>query len=108
MTPKQAHGAPFMGTATHATAASVTIAAVSGKIHYVTDFLIATDKDGAIFTIKQGSTEIWQGIIEISAGGTSVVAHSFEQPIWGVAGAAIVIAVDGSSRCDVNIAGFTL
>lgn len=97
-----------MGTATHATAATKTIAGVSGKRHYVTDFTVATDKDGEIFTIKDGGTVIWQGIIEIGTGGTSVVTHSFQQPIWGSKGATIVIAIGGNARCDVNIAGFTL
>lgn len=107
MTPLQAHGTPFMGTATHATAASKEIAAVTGKRHYITDFTVATDKDGAVFTIKDGTTTIWQGVIEITAGGTSVVTHAFQQPIWGSVGAAITIAIDGTSRCDVNISGFT-
>lgn len=96
-----------MGTATHATAATVTIAAVTGKIHYVTDFMVASDKDGAVFTIKQGSTAIWQGIIEIGSAGMPVINHSFVQPIYGTVGSTIVIAIDGSARCDVNIAGFT-
>lgn len=108
MTPQQSHGTPFQGTATHATAASKEIAAVTGKRHYVTDFMVATDKDGAVFTIKDGDTTIWQGVIEITAGGTSVVHHTFQQPIYGSKGAAITIAIDGTSRCDVNIAGFTL
>jgi|TARA_Y100000310_G_scaffold107269_2_gene105737 hypothetical protein len=107
MDTKQSHGVPFQGTHTHATAATKEIAAVTGKRHYVTDFTIATDKDGAVFTIKDGSTTIWQGIIEIGAGGTSVVTHSFQTPIRGSSGAAITIAVDGTSRADVNISGFT-
>ena len=108
MTAKQSHGVPFMGTHTHATAATKEIAAVSGKRHYVTDFTVATDKDGAVFTITQGSTVIWQGIIEIRTGGTGIVTHSFQQPIWGAKGATITIAIDGTARADVNIAGFTL
>ena len=108
MIPKQAHGVPFQGTHTHATAATKTIAAASGKRHYITDFLVATDKDGAIFTIKDDTTIIWQGIIEIGAGGNSVVHHSFVQPLVITKGKAITIAIDGSARCDVNIAGFTL
>ncbi len=96
-----------MGTATHATAASKEIAAVSGKTHYVTDFMVATDKDGAVFTIKDGTTTIWHGVIEITAGGPAVISHSFVVPIQGSVGAAITIAIDGTSRCDVNIAGFT-
>lgn len=107
MTPKQAHGTPFMGTATHATAASKEISAVAGKRHYVTDFLVASDKDGAVFTIKEGTTTIWQGVIEITAGGTSIVSHSFQQPIYGSVGAKITIAIDGTARCDVNVSGFT-
>lgn len=106
--PKQLNGTPFMGTHTHGTAATKTITGVTGKRHYITDFLVATDKDGAVFTIKDGSTTIWQGIIEIGAGGNSVIHHSFIQPIYGSKGADIVIAIDGSARCDVNIAGFTI
>jgi len=108
MLPNQQFGTPFQGTATHATAASKEITAVTGKRHYVTDFTVATDKDGAVFTIKDGTTTIWQGVIEITAGGTSIVTHSFAQPIVGSVGAAITIAIDGTARCDVNISGFTL
>ncbi len=97
-----------MGTHTHAIAATKEITAVTGKRHYVTDFTVATDKDGAVFTIKDGSTTIWQGVIELTTGGTSIVTHSFQQPIWGSVGAAITIAIDGTARCDVNIAGFTI
>lgn len=97
-----------MGTHTHGTAATKEIAAVTGKRHYVTDFMIASDKDGAVFTIKDGSTTIWQGVIELTAGAPGIVTHRFQQPIWGSVGAAITIAIDGTARCDVNIAGFTI
>ena len=101
------HGTPFQGTHTHATAATKEIAAVTGKRHYVTDFSVSTDKDGAVFTIQDGSTTIWQGVFEISAGGSSIIHHTFKTPIVGSVGAAITIACNGTARADVNISGYT-
>lgn len=104
MTPKQLHGKPFQATTTHATAASASKAAATGKTHYITDASASSDKAGAILLIKDGTTTIWQ--VQMPANG-SVNLH-FVQPLKGTSGAAVSVDVDGSSACKANISGFTL
>ena len=104
MTPKQANGEPFQVTATHATAASASKAAVSWKVHYITDAVASSDKAGAILLIKDGITTIWQ--VQMPANG-NVVLH-FVQPLKGTSGVAVSVDVDGTAACKANIAGFTL
>ena len=103
MTNKQAHGDPFQGTATHATLATATIAAVTGKQHYITDIAASSDKAGAIVLVKQGTTTIWQ--IQLLA--NDRLDHSFVTPLEGAVGALVSIEVDGTAACKANIAGFT-
>lgn len=103
-TSKQSHGEPFQATNTHATAASASKAAATGKTHYVTDASASSDKAGAILLIKDGTTTIWQ--VQMPANG-SVILH-FVQPLTGTKGATVSVDVDGTAACKANIAGFTL
>jgi hypothetical protein len=104
MIPKQANGEPFQVTATHATAASASKAAATGKVHYITDASASSDKAGAILLIKDGTTTIWQ--VQMPANG-SVNLH-FVNPLKGTSGNAVSVDVDGTAACKSNIAGFTL
>ena len=107
-TSQQLHGDFFSATHTHATAAVATKAAVSGKKHYITDIMVATDKNDAIMLVKQGTTTIWQASVETVATGQNVIAFSFQTPLVGAIGALVSIEITGTSICQANIAGFTL
>lgn len=103
MDTKQQYGAPFQQTATHATAAVATEAAVSGKVHYVTDIAVSSDKAGAICLVKQGTTTIWQMQI-----GASFYSHRFRVPLKGASGALVSVEIDGTSACKANMTGYTI
>lgn len=105
---QQQHGVPFVVTHTHATAAKATKAAVAGKAHYITDIMVATDKDDTIMLVKQGTTTIWQGSVETVATGQNVISHTFQTPLIGAIGALVSVEITGTSICQANIAGFTL
>ena len=96
-------GNPFSETATHATAAVATHAAVTGKTYYVTNVSVSSDKTGAILLVKQGTTTIWQ--LQI---GASVHSITFPIPLKGAYGALVSAEIDGTSACKVNIAGVEL
>lgn len=108
MIPQQAHGVPFSVTHTHATAAVASKAAVTGKRHYITDIMVATDKDDTIMLVKQGTTTIWQGSVETVATGKNTHRHSFGTPLVGDLSALVSVEITGTSICQANIAGFTL
>lgn len=103
MIPKQAHGDPFQATDTDATNPTATIAAVSGKTHYITDISVSSDKDGAIILVKDGTTVIWQDIVD-----ANFYTHSFQTPLKGSKGALVSVEVDSTAAGKANIAGFTL
>ncbi len=96
-------GVPFSVTATHGTAASASQAGAAGKVHFVTDIAVSSDKAGALLLVKQGTTVIWQMQI-----GASFFSHRFESPLKGVPGALVSVEIDGTSACKANIAGFTV
>ena len=95
-------GKPFSVTATHATAATATQAASSGKRHYITEISASSDKAGAIILVKQGTTTLWQ--IQVNAGNYN---HTFKTPLVGGAGALVSVGIDGTSVCKANVAGIT-
>jgi hypothetical protein len=100
---KQEHGDAFSATATHATAAVASNAAVTEKTHYITNVSVSSDKAGAILLIKQGTTTIWQ--LQVGASKESIV---FPSPLKGALSALVSAEIDGTSACKANIAGFTL
>ena len=102
------YGTPFSETATHATAAVASHAAVAGKTYYITDISVSTDKAGALMLVKQGTTVIWRSQVATSAAGTNAYNHSFKVPLKGAAGALVSAEVDGTSVCHANIAGYEL
>lgn len=103
MSIKQQHGTPFNATATHATSAVASVAAVTGKVHYITDIAVSSDKAGAILLVKQGTTTIWQ--MQVGAGALS---YQFSSPLTAATSALVSAEIDGTSACKANIAGFTL
>ena len=100
---KIAFGTPFSETATHATAAVASHAAVAGKTYYVTDIAVSSDKAGAICLVKQGTTTIFQ--LQI---GASFFAKTFEVPLKATTGALVSVEIDGTSACKANLSGFEL
>lgn len=100
---KAQYGTPFSETATHATAAVATHAAATGKIYYITNVSVSSDKSGAILLVKQGTTTIWQ--LQVGASAHSV---NFPIPLTGASGALVSAEIDGTSNCRANIAGFEL
>ena len=101
-------GTPFSETATHATAASASHAAVAGKTYYITDISGSSDKAGALLLVKQGTTVIWRSQIATTAAGNNSYEHTFATPLRGAAGALVSVEVDGTSVCHANIAGYEL
>ena len=105
----QQHGRPFKGTHTHATAALVTVAAVAGKRHYITDIAVSSDKDGAVVQVLDGATVIWQmNLTNAVTGGPYIYWHSLVVPLIGTKGGAVSITIDGTAVCKANMAGFTI
>lgn len=96
-------GARVSATATHATAAAATIAAVTGQKIYITDVIASSDKAGAILLVKDGSTVLLQ--VQVGAGNFS---HHFETPLTSSIGAAASAEIDGTSACKANIIGVQL
>lgn len=102
-------GKHFQVTATHATAAVATKAAVANKTHYITHITVSSDKAGAICLVKQGTTTIWQFQLLVSAAGKSVHTEDFSaNPLEGDPGALVSVEIDGTSACKANMTGFTV
>lgn len=100
---KSQHGTPFSVTTSGTTSAVASQAGVTGSINYVTDIAASSDKAGAILTVKQGTTTIW----EVQIGATAF-QEKLETPLISAIGALVSVTVDGTSLCKANIAGFTL
>lgn len=94
-------GTPFQETATHATSAVATHAAVAGLQYFVTDIEVSSDKSGSICLVKQGTTVILQ--TQVNA---TYFAHSFKVPLRGAPGALVSVEIDGTSVCKANMQGF--
>ena len=101
-------GSPVNAYATHATSAVATIAGVTGAINYVTDISGSSDKAGALLTVKQGTTVIWEVQLASTAAGINAFSHSFQSPLPSASGASVSVTVDGTSVCKANIAGYQL
>lgn len=97
------NGAPFSETATHATSAVASHAAVTGKTHYITDIAGSSDKAGAVLLVKQGTTVIWQQII-----GATAFKETFSTPLRAAQSALVSVTVDGTAAATANIAGYEL
>lgn len=102
------NGTAFSETATHATAAVASHAAVAGKTYYITDISASSDKAGALVLVKQGTTVIWRSQVLATAAGFSAYNHQFKTPLRGAAGALVSVEIDGTAVCHANIAGFEL
>lgn len=100
----QQYGKRFYVTATGTTSATATKSAATGTSHYITDISASSDKAGAVISVKDGTTTIWQAIIDAN----SSYEHSFVTPLKGTAGNAVSITVDGTSACKANIAGYSI
>lgn len=96
-------GTPYSETATHATAAVATHAAVTGKTYYVTNVTVSSDIFGSA-SIKTGTTVLWQ----LQVGTASVASISFNTPLKGDTGSAVSVEIRGSTECKANIAGYEL
>lgn len=102
MAPKD-YGQSFSETATHATAAVASHAAVSGKTYHITSISVSSDKAGAICLVKQGTTTIFQ--LQV---GASAQSKTFDPPLKGASGALVSVEIDGTSACKSNIQGYEL
>lgn len=107
-TQRQEHGTPFAVAISHATSAVASKAAVAGLAHYITDIAGSSDKAGALLTVKDGTTVIWEVQLATTAAGINAFEQSFIQPLKGTAGNLVSVTVDGTSVCKANIAGFSL
>lgn len=104
MLEKLQKGICVSATATGSTTTTATIAGVAGVVQYITDISASSDLAGAVATVKQGSTTVWEGIL----GANSSYSFRFESPIASAAGASISITVNGTSLSKANIAGIQL
>jgi len=95
------NGAIFNLVHTHATAATIAAAATEEKSHYVTDIIVSSDKAGSVCTLTDGTTTIG---FQVGAGN---FGYQFKTPFKGAVGAAVTIAIDGTSVCKVNMCGVT-
>lgn len=89
-------------TASDATSAVATHAAVSGKAHYITDIVVSSDKANAVLLVKQGTTTLLQAVI-----GAEKEGISLSSPLKGEVGALVSAEIDGTADCRVNLIGFT-
>ena len=99
----QEHGTPFSETATHATLAVASHAAVATKTYYVTDIAVSSDKAGSVVLVKSGTTVIWQA--QVGAGN---FRQNFSVPLKGALGALVSVEIDGTAACNANVAGYEL
>ena len=106
--PGQSYGDPYAVTATHATAAVATKAAITGRTHYITDISVSSDKAGALLLVKDGTTVIWRSQVATTAAGNNSYEHTFSTPLMGTASALVSVEIDGTSVCHANIAGYTI
>ena len=106
----QQAGIPFAVAVSHATSAVALKAASTGtaQVNYITDIAGSSDKAGALLTVKQGSTTIWEVQLASTAAGINAFSHSFSEPLSSAVGATVSVTVDGTSVCKANIAGFSL
>ena len=104
----QDRGQAFSETATHATAAVASHAAVAGKKYYITDISASSDKAGALLLVKQGTTVLWRSQVATTAAGINAYSHSFRTPLHGAVGALVSVEIDGTSVCHANIAGYEI
>ncbi len=100
----QDYGKRFYVTATGTTSATATETASTGVTHYITDISASSDKAGAVITVKDGTTNIWEAIIDAN----SSYEHSFGVPLAGTKGNLVSITIDGTSVCKSNICGFSI
>ncbi len=98
---KQNHSLPFQQTASGTTSAVATQTGVANTTYYITDISGSSDKAGALILVKNGTTIIWQDIIN-----TTAYTHSFIQPLKGSIGADVSVTVDGTAASKANMAGF--
>jgi hypothetical protein len=99
----QDHGTPFVETATNATLAVASHAAVATKTYYVTDIGVSSDKAGSIVLVKSGTTVIWQQQV-----GAGHLEKTFATPLKAALGALVSVEIDGTALCNANIAGYEL
>lgn len=105
---KQEFGTPYSSTATGSTGATASQAGTAGVRYYITDVSVSSDKPGATCQIKDGSTVIWQNIINGATGTTtSPYSETFSTPLRCSSGATASVTIDGTSSCAANIAGFS-
>lgn len=107
-TNRQERGTQFQQTATNATSAVASQAAVAGLAYYVTDIAGSSDKAGSLLLVKDGTTVIWQVQLATTAAGINAFQETFTQPLKATAGNLVSVTVDGTAACYANIAGFSL
>lgn len=105
---RQNSGANFYATATHATSAVSTVAAVTGTTYYVTDIAGSSDKAGSLLLVKDGSTVIWGVQLATTAAGSNSFKQSFLSPLPITKGNSVSVTVDGTSVCYSNLSGYAL
>lgn len=107
---KQQHGVPFSATASGSGSATVTIAGVYCKRHFITDVAVSVSNDDAVMEIKKDDTTLWQ--LKIKDKQRSPIILRFDTPLIGgkcEAGTVgnVSVTVTATGNCRVNIAGFT-
>lgn len=96
-------GTPIKATATHATAAVASVAAVVNTQYFLTNASASSDKAGSILLIKDGTTVIWQEQV-----GATFCNLTFDPPIGATLGAQVSVEIDGTAACKANLAGVSI
>ena len=103
------HGLTFQVTATNATSAVASKAAVAGSKYYITSIAGSSDKAGASLLVKDGTNVIWQVQLATTAAGINTFHQDFTlKPLEGTLGNLVSVTVDGTAACYANILGFSL
>ena len=92
------NGIPVSLTATHATLAVCTIAAVPSIQNVLSSLSVSSDKAGSIVLVKDGTTVIWQAQV-----GAGYFNMSFPEGLFGTQGNLLSVEIDGTSACKANM-----
>ena len=104
MFPIQSRGQSYFVTASSVVVAAATVTAATNITHYITDLSGSSDLATSKIVVKDGSTIVWQDRI----GNTAAYNRSFVQPLRMTKGNAATVTVDGTTVCNVNVAGFSI
>lgn len=97
------YGKRFHKTANGSTSATATVTGAAHQLALLNKITVVTDKATALLQVKDGTTVIWA--VPVNA---TVFSEYFPTPLPCTPGNDLVVTIDGTSACYVNIAGVTI